>query len=533
MSGCAWLAFFWFPVVVMSTLSLSSLNSDVHGVWKKHGPVFGGGDLGTCFDACFLMGESTNKSRLFTMYFSWRPKKSIAITYSKDGIAWESPTIVVPSIETNSGWENEVNRPFVLKHGTKYHMWYTGQSRPPEFKSKIGYAWSTDGIFWNRLSEPVMVPVDPWEKEAIMCTHVIIEKSLFRMWYSAGDKYEPDAIGHATSQDGVHWKRSSVLNPIFRSKKENNWESYRVTCPQVIFDGIHYNLFYIGFRDDWHAAIGIARSIDGITLWERHPSNPIISSTVSGFDGDAVYKPFAIFDGSKWMLWYNGRNGRLEQIGLATFIGKDMGFPRTNDSVRPAAVNNSHHMNNIWLNFTSAEWKNPIVFAAVADEKFISTVVAFVDTFTSFGYTKNDIIIICATQACSKKLDHHGIVHHVAHRRECKTNLRCLISDGKISTVLWALRTGITVLFLDLDVYFKKCPLAGWEPKGDIHMYIQNNRDREENILNFGLFIVRPSNLTIFLFDQMLSKFRLDSSIWDQKLFNEGFENSFSIVRQE
>jgi len=38
------------------------------------------------------------------------------------------------------------------------------------------------------------------------------------------------------------------------------------------------------------------------------------------------YKPYAIYDGAKWLLWYNGRHGGLEQIGLALHPGEDLGF---------------------------------------------------------------------------------------------------------------------------------------------------------------------------------------------------------------
>ena len=41
---------------------------------------------------------------------------------------------------------------------------------------------------------------------------------------------------------------------------------------------------------------------------------------------DACYKPFAIFDGKKWLLWYNGRHGAPEQIGLVIHDGEDLGF---------------------------------------------------------------------------------------------------------------------------------------------------------------------------------------------------------------
>ena len=33
------------------------------------------------------------------------------------------------------------------------------------------------------------------------------ERKIFRMWYSAGGFWEPDQIGYAESEDGIHWKK--------------------------------------------------------------------------------------------------------------------------------------------------------------------------------------------------------------------------------------------------------------------------------------------------------------------------------------
>ena len=86
-------------------------------------------------------------------------------------------------------------------------------------------------------------------------------------------------------------------------------------------------MFYIGFRDVDHAQIGLARSQNGISHWERNPANPIVHPDPGAWDHDACYKPYAIFDGQKWLLWYNGRHGGLEQIGVAVHDGHDLGFP--------------------------------------------------------------------------------------------------------------------------------------------------------------------------------------------------------------
>ncbi len=85
-------------------------------------------------------------------------------------------------------------------------------------------------------------------------------------------------------------------------------------------------MFYIGFRDNDHAQIGIARSRDGVTGWQRHPANPVIRPGQNQWDHDACYKPFALFNGGKWLLWYNGRHGPVEQIGVVLHEGKDLGF---------------------------------------------------------------------------------------------------------------------------------------------------------------------------------------------------------------
>lgn len=288
--------------------------------WRKYegNPVLGG-ELGTCFDISVL-----EEAGRFRMWFSWRPKRSIALVESTDGFHWSAPEIVLgPEPETS--WEDNINRPVVIKKGQAYHMWYTGQTKE---HSWIGYATSPDGRTWRRMSaQPVLAPEAPWEKVAVMCPHVLWDEptGLYRMWYSGGGQVEPDAIGYATSRDGLHWTKHSE-NPIFRPDPSQPWERHLATACQVIRHGDWHLMFYIGFRDRPHAQIGMARSKDGISGWQRHPANPIIRPGAGRWDEDACYKPFAIFSGGRWLLWYNGRRARVEQIGVAIHEGEDLGF---------------------------------------------------------------------------------------------------------------------------------------------------------------------------------------------------------------
>jgi len=307
----------------------STVETPAGWVKSEANPVLGGA-LGTCFDVSVL-----KEGDLFRMWFSWRPKKSLALVQSKDGIRWGEPVLVLgPNPATE--WEADINRPVVLKRRETYHLWYTGQAKG---HSWIGYATSADGEAWRRMSDkPVLSPERPWEKAALMCPHVIWDEQamLFRMWYSGGEQYEPDAIGYATSPDGLNWTKWNA-NPILKSDPRNEWEQHKVAACQVVKHGDRHLMFYIGFRDVHHAQIGLARSKDGITGWQRHPANPIIRPGEGKWDHDACYKPYAIFDGTKWMLWYNGRRGGVEQIGLAIHLGEDFWFSSANRA-KPAEL---------------------------------------------------------------------------------------------------------------------------------------------------------------------------------------------------
>ena len=208
------------------------------GQWRKYAgnPVLGGPEMGTCFDV-FV----TRESRGYQMYFSWRPKKSIAVCRSADGIHWEKPEILL-SPRPESGWEDDVNRNCVLYQGGRWHMWYTGQARG---YSWIGYAVSDDGRRFKRMSDqPVLFSERPFEGMSVMNPFVMWdeERRVYRMWYSAGETYEPNVLCYAESLDGLNWKKLPA-NPIYTADGSSAWEQQRVGGCQVIRYGGWYYLF--------------------------------------------------------------------------------------------------------------------------------------------------------------------------------------------------------------------------------------------------------------------------------------------------
>lgn len=289
-------------------------------IFKKSSfnPVLGGERLGTCFDVYVTKDDGK-----YRMDFSWRPKDALAVCFSDDGIHWTEPQITLPPDKT-SGWEDTVNRNCVLKINGKYKMWYTGQARGYSY---IGLAESDDGLNFKKvLNEPIMVPEYPFEGESVMNPCVLYEDGIYKMWYAAGETYEPNVLAYAESDDGINWKKSKI-NPIITAEKSNIYEQDRVGGCQVIkTEDMGYLIFYIGYENIDKARICAARSSNGITQWERLKQNPVVSPDAGKWDSDACYKPSVLWNSeqNQWMLWYNGRSGNDEYVGLATLDGRKL-----------------------------------------------------------------------------------------------------------------------------------------------------------------------------------------------------------------
>ena len=287
-----------------------------HTGFRKHpdNPVFGDPGTGTLFDV-FVTKQPDGRLR---MDVSQRSINALAVSFSADGIGWSELQV---TLSPSAGWEELVNRNCVLKIGDTYKMWYTGQAHG---NSCIGFAESADGLTFTRVREkPVLFPEFPWEGESVMNPCVLYENGVYRMWYSAGETYEPNVLCYAESTDGTTW-RKSPLNPILEKNPGKAYEQDRIGGCQVLpHSTLGYLVFYIGYRDVDTACVCAAYSENGTTDFHRCKLNPLIFPTPGGWDADACYKPSALYDPEKdrWRIWYNGRAGSKEYIGLAEKTG--------------------------------------------------------------------------------------------------------------------------------------------------------------------------------------------------------------------
>ena len=279
--------------------------------WNKHGnrPVVGNKITGSIFDPYVL--EYNNQ---FLMFASHRKDGTIVKFDSSDGVLWKDMKISLCGI--SGTWEEAVNRCCVIFHDGKWKMWYTGQNKGI---SSIGYSESVDGICFKRIgTTPVLFATLKHECISVMNPCVIWneEKNLFQMWYSAGEDYEPDVICYAESIDGISWNKWN--NPVLCAERSREWEKYKVGGCSVLKDKIgNYKIYYIGYQNLDVARICEAVSENGIN-WNRSKNNLLLGPTRNSWDADATYKPSVLQRDRKQYMWYNGRNGYEEYIGLAT-----------------------------------------------------------------------------------------------------------------------------------------------------------------------------------------------------------------------
>ena len=196
----------------------------------------------------------------------------------------------------------------------------------------IGYATSSDGRRWRRMSErPVLVAQKPWEKDCVMCPHLLWDEQ---------DEPLPDVVlGRRTQRAErhrlCHQPRRSPLEQaqgqshLRRGSPPRLGEAQSDRLPGAAAAATGTICFTSASATSPTLRSASPARGTALPTGSGHPANPIIRPGKTEWDHDACYKPYAIFDGEKWLLWYNGRHGGLEQIGLVTHEGEISGSPRT------------------------------------------------------------------------------------------------------------------------------------------------------------------------------------------------------------
>ena len=217
----------------------------------------------------------------FKMWYSGRADVfgGIGLATSTDGVTWSKYTgggaLPVPVV--NHGLAGSADSfaaadPSVLKDGSTWKMWYTGDDSS---KKRIAYATSPNGIAWAKGGK-VIAPEDPG-----VSANIAFGAFAPTVWKTAsgysmvltgrkiiGGGVFQTKLMSSTSSDGITWSGPSVaLNP---SGSNTNFDFSNLNSPELLQDpgtAAPYKLYYSGNTIDangnFHTRVGLATSTSG------------------------------------------------------------------------------------------------------------------------------------------------------------------------------------------------------------------------------------------------------------------------------
>jgi len=226
---------------------------------------------------------------------------------------------VVLDIGSVGQWDSKwLDTPEIVRTPTGYTLYYFGDDVDtfPPHNAAFGLATSTNGINWTKYSgNPVFTKGDStsWEGHWIESPAVLYDNGTYKMWYTGVPYDWRIRIGYATSPDGITWTKYPN-NPVVSLGAPGTWDDMWVGVPAVIKRDNHFEIWYsalseadlINDRYDT-IRIGYATSYDGIN-WTKYPGNPVLSTLTPpqnpAVDSNGPWAPDVVFDGTNYRMWY-------------------------------------------------------------------------------------------------------------------------------------------------------------------------------------------------------------------------------------
>lgn len=238
--------------------------SDNGNVWNKPSllPVLFPGSPGNWDSWAVHPGAVFVEGDLIKMYYcAWsntNGRWDVGYATSLDGINWtkrNNPVII------GGSWDFQMVATSVVKVNNLYYLYYYGKGSG---NFKVGLATSSDGINWTKhQGNPIMSVTKNWENLGISSPSVIYENGIFKMVYGNVGVTVNNAIGYATSTDGINWNKD-INNPFFDiSKTHNSWASKDIAYPNYVKIGNEYRVYYSGLANNSSLyRIGFVKRVD-------------------------------------------------------------------------------------------------------------------------------------------------------------------------------------------------------------------------------------------------------------------------------
>jgi hypothetical protein len=238
-------------------------------------------------------------------------------------------------------------RPFVLKDGLTWRMWYNGSTEPFNcppgtlaLNRRIGYAESADGVSWVKKntgpgpggSVLPLGALNAIDEKQVGYVWVLKDGAEYKMYYSANDNTNTWRVALATSTDGVHFTKQVGKQhggSILDIGPAGSLDAACAYQPTVVKESDQlYRMWYRAcavpgpFGGPSKGTIAYAESNDGRT-WVKVPQPGASGEAVpigqaGSLDSSGLTTPSVILDDTAWDMYYAGVDTTGQyRIGLA------------------------------------------------------------------------------------------------------------------------------------------------------------------------------------------------------------------------
>ncbi len=210
--------------------------------------------------------------------------------------------------------------PAVIKWDGKFVMLFRAQDR--NGTSRLGYAESTDGVYFSRSELPVLIPEAWYEKDGgVEDPRLAKIADRFYLTYTGYNKKDAQ-LCLAESRNLRHWDRLGVILPAYKGNWNRGWTKSGAIVSEKIAG--RYWMYWLGTAEDKTDQMGLSSSPD-LRHWTEETTVPVLAKRPGKFDSRVVEPgPPPILTPAGITLIYNGADDALVyRTGIAVFDRND------------------------------------------------------------------------------------------------------------------------------------------------------------------------------------------------------------------